>query len=209
MDLGNLPIIGAGASILVPVLLIGFGLVNCLFGYRLFKLMLALWGFLLGVIVGATIANNLAEGQTLWLVVGAVVGGLLGAVLLRSLYMFGVFVVGGIAGALLANAGGGVLGMETPLVVIIVFAIVGGIAAAILQRVAIILATAILGAWAIVRGISLLLTGSDPLPAGVASMTASPQEIGLPLLVILILLAILGIVGIVIQFRTTDEDEKD
>lgn len=209
MDLGNLPIIGTGASILVPVLLIGFGLVNCFFGYRLFKLMLALWGFLLGVIVGAIIANSLAEEQTSWLVVGVVVGGLLGAVLLRSLYMFGVFVVGGIAGALLANAGGGMLGVETPLVVIVVFAIVGGIAVMILQRVAIILTTAILGAWAIVRGISLLLTGSESLPAGATSMTTPAQEIGLPVLIVLILLAILGVVGIVIQFRTTDEDEKD
>jgi hypothetical protein len=205
----DLPFVSTGSSVILPILLIIFGLLNCFFGYRLFKVMLVLWGFLLGVAVGAIVAGNVTEGQTLWLVVGALVGGIAGAVLLRSLYLVGVFIVGGVAGWLLANSIGTLLSFEMPLLVLIIVAVVGGIAALILQRVAIVLATAIAGGWSIVRGLSLLLTGNEPPSADVSGIAAAEPQVGLPILIVLGLLAIFVIVGAVIQFRTTDKEAKE
>jgi hypothetical protein len=205
----DLPFISAGSTVILPVLLIIFGLLNCFFGYRLFKAMLALWGLLLGAVVGAIVAGNVTEGQTLWLVVGALVGGIAGAVLLRSLYVVGVFVVGGLAGWMLANGVGSLLSIEMPLLVLIIVAVVGGVAALILQRVAIVLATAIAGGWAIVRGLSMLLTDSEPVTEGMGTMAVAEPQAGLPILIVLGILGIFVIVGAVIQLRTTDEEGKE
>lgn len=205
----DLPFISAGSAVILPVLLIIFGLINCFFGYRLFKAMLALWGLLLGAVVGAIVAGNVTEGQTVWLVVGALIGGIAGAVLLRSLYIVGVFVVGGLAGWLLVNGIGSLLSIEMPILVLIIVAVVGGVAALILQRVAIVLATAIAGGWAIVRGLSMLLTDSEAPPAGMGTMATLEPQVGLPILIVLGILGIFVIVGAVIQFRTTDEETKD
>jgi hypothetical protein len=69
------------ASLQVPaaVVLIGGGLLACFAGYRVFRVVLGIYGFILGALLASSIVGT---DQTLWMVVAAIVGGLIGAVIL-------------------------------------------------------------------------------------------------------------------------------
>jgi hypothetical protein len=200
----TLPAIGTGTTVLGAIILIAFGLLNCFFGYRIFRFLLAVYGFILGAVVGFVVASNLAAGQTLWLVVGAVVGGLVGALLMVLLFFVGVFVVGGLAGLLLAGLINTAAGVTLPTVVVIIIAVIMGIVALILQRVVLILATAFSGAWAVVAGAEALITGQT-LSFQLFTQSLSQQPTSSPLLLILVAWLALSVVGAVVQFLTTRE----
>ena len=78
------------------------GFLSCFAGYRLFKLILAIYGFVLG----AAIANaTMGVSATVPAVLTAVVGGLAGAVILVLAYFVGIALVGASLGALVAHVG--------------------------------------------------------------------------------------------------------
>ncbi len=205
MNPGNWLNTSNGAVILVAVLSIAIGLLNCFFGYRIFKVMLGIYGFVLGASVGALVADSVAAGHALWLVIGAVVGGVAGAALMVLLYLVGVFVVGAVAGALLANLIGAALGTHLPELVVLIVAAAVGIIAVALQRTAIILATAFSGGWGVVGGAMALLSGRTAFLVNPLNRPQALHRTGLPLLVLLVLWLVLSIAGAVVQFRTTVE----
>src|ERR671912_528338 len=77
------------------VLLIG-GVVACFFGYRLFRIVLAIFGFIVGAFAASSVFGVSDTGP---MIVAAVVGGLIGAGLLIAAYFVGVALVGA-AGAM-------------------------------------------------------------------------------------------------------------
>ncbi len=204
MGMVNLPALGVGTAILVAIISIAFGLLNCFFGYRIFRFLLGVYGFVLGAVIGAVVASNVSGGQTLWLVVGAIVGGLVGAGLMVLLYFVGVFVVGALAGVLLAGLVGTAAGVTVPIVVVIIVAVVLGVVALILQRVVLILATAFSGAWAAVAGAETLITGRT-VTFELVTRSLTQQPTSSALLFILVAWLVLGILGAVVQFRITRE----
>jgi hypothetical protein len=192
------------ATILIAFVSIAFGLLNCLFGYRIFRIMLAVYGFVLGAVVGFAFVATVAAGQTLWLLVGAVAGGLLGAVLMVVFYFVGVFFVGALAGALLTDIVTLSLGVDPPLLVLLVVALVAGVAALFFQRIGVILSTALGGAWIAVGGAFSLASGQGLNLRPVFAQT-SDYRAGLALWLVLALWLALAIVGTIVQFRTTAE----
>ena len=72
------------------VLLVG-GIVACFFGYRLFRIVLAIFGFMLGALAASSIFGMSDTGPML---VAAAVGGLIGAAILIAAYFVGVALVG-------------------------------------------------------------------------------------------------------------------
>jgi hypothetical protein len=138
------------------LVLIVLGVLNCLAGYRLFRALLAIWGFL----GGAGLAFSLLQGAHLGplvLVVASVIAGIVGAILVTALYWVGVFLFGVGFGLIVASALEPQLHTGSGWVLELVLAVVGGIAALVLQRVAIVLFTAIGGAWVAVTGGAALL----------------------------------------------------
>lgn len=195
---------GTSGSVLVALAAIILGIINCFFGYRFFRFMLGVYGFLLGFGLGAALAQNLAEGNTIVLVVAGLIAGIIGALIMVFLYFVGVFIVGAVAGILLANALGSAFGWDTPLLVAVIVGILVGIVALVLQRVVLILATAFSGAWAVVSGIVALVTGQSLTLGG----AFNPPDVGqwdAMALIPLVGWLVLGIVGAVFQFRTTAE----
>src|SRR5690242_19396738 len=81
------------------VLLFG-GVVSCFFGYRLFRVVLALFGFILGALAASSIMAASNESAML---IAAAVGGVIGAGILYAAYFIGVTLVGAGLGALVAN----------------------------------------------------------------------------------------------------------
>jgi hypothetical protein len=190
------------ASLQIPaaaVLLAG-GVVACFAGYRLFRVVLSIYGFVLGALVATSIAG---AGSTGALLVWGLVGGLIGAVILNLAYFLGVVLVGASIGAMLATMIWGRSGAEPQVLVVVLFAIAGAVAATILQRYVIIAGTAFGGAWTAIVG-ALALLGDR-----VAGKAASANDVWVvyPLdpapgrrWVPIVWLA-LGLAGLVVQLR--------
>ena len=136
------------------IVLVAGGVLSCFFGYRLFKVVLAIFGFIVG---GLAASSVFGESAATGMVIAAIVGGLCGAMLLLAAYFVGVALVGAALGAVLVHVIAAQLAREPHPVVVIIGTIAGAVAAMALQRYVIIAATAFGGAWtALVGAISML-----------------------------------------------------
>ena len=133
------------------LLLVVGGAVSCFAGYRLFKIVLGIYGFILGAMLASSIV---AASNTAGMVVAAIAGGLVGALALMFAYFVGIALVGAGLGALIAHVAwssyGG--GSDPPPLAVILLALAGSIGAMLLQRYVIVVATAFGGAWTVIVG---------------------------------------------------------
>ena len=158
-------------QVVVAALIVGLlGVIFCFFGYRVFLVMLPIWGFFAGFWIGAQgVALVFGQGF-LATVTGWAFGfvlGLIGAVLAYLFYYVGVAIVGAGFGAAVGSGLMAALGFETGFLnglVAVVFAVVvaGLVLLLNLQKYVIIAMTAIGGANALILG-ALLLMGRIPL----------------------------------------------
>jgi hypothetical protein len=143
------------------VLLVG-GAVACFFGYRLFRIVLAIFGFILGALLATSIFG---ASETAPMIGAALVGGLVGAGILFAAYFVGVALAGAGLGALIANLAFSA-GEREPHFLVIVFAtVMGAVAAIYLQRYFIIVGTAFGGAWTLIVGAMALIGNSRAMNA--------------------------------------------
>ena len=134
----------------VAVILLGGGLVAGFAGYPLLRPLLALYGFIGGVIVTPTFADQL-DGW--WFIAATLGGGLAGAAAAFALYLATVALLGAGVAAFLAH-----LAVEgDPEVWLLVAAcVLGALLALIVRRYVVIIATAFLGGWTtLVGGLAL------------------------------------------------------
>ena len=187
------------------ILLVG-GLLACFAGYRIFRIVLGIYGF----IGGALLASNIVGTEpTLWMIVAAAIGGLIGALILIAAYFIGVALIGAGLGAVLANLIWAATGGEPHIAVVIVLAIIGALAALALQRYVIIIATAFGGAQTVVVGAAALMGNRaaadtaaravysvyplNPMPATILDSAAA---------------LLLGIAGLMVQLFVTAKGRK-
>ena len=81
------------------ILFVG-GFVSCFLGYRLFKVVLGVFGFIIGALAASSVFG---ASDTTPMVIAAVVGGIAGAALMLAAYFVGVALVGAAIGALIVN----------------------------------------------------------------------------------------------------------
>ena len=126
------------------------GALACFAGYRLFKLVMGVYGF----IIGAAFASSMvAPSNTIGMLVAAIVGGLAGAVILVLAYFVGVALVGAALGWLVLHLVWTQVSVgDPPWVAVVVLAAIGAIGAMFLQRYVIIVSTAFGGAWTLIVG---------------------------------------------------------
>src|SRR6185295_13023363 len=120
------------------ILLLG-GLLSCFAGYRVFRVVLGFFGFVFGALFASSMMGT---DQTWWTVLAVIGGGLAGALILIAAYFVGVALIGAGIGAAAANLIWAGLGREPGLVAVIIFAVIGALAALALQRYVIIASTA-------------------------------------------------------------------
>ena len=82
------------------IVLILSGAVACFFGHRLFRIVLLIFGFLIGAFAASSIFGM---SDTTPMLIAAAVGGILGALILRAAYFVGVALVGAAIGATVIN----------------------------------------------------------------------------------------------------------
>lgn len=139
----------------VAIALILGGALACFAGQRLFRLVLGIYGFILG----ATMASSMVgvNSQTM-MVVAAVVGGLVGAIILVLAYFVAIALMGAGLGAFIGHITWGWVGTgDPPVVMVVVVALAGAIGAMMLQRYVIVVGTALAGAWTMMVGASNVL----------------------------------------------------
>ena len=89
--------------------------INCFFGYKIFKIVLGVLGFIFGGLAAAAMAMAATKEPGIAVLVG-LVGGVIGATLMVALYFLGVFVLGALVGGLVGALppGGRVVGARNP-----------------------------------------------------------------------------------------------
>ena len=183
------------------VLVVG-GLIACFVGYRLFKFVLAIFGFILGALAASSIFGPTDTWGT---VTAGVIGGLVGALLLLAAYFVGVALVGAGIGALIANLIWTQIEGDPHAFVVVLFSVAGALIATWLQRYVIILGTAFGGAWAlIVGGLALMGEKTAINAAAIGDIWgAYPMNVGAGLEWVPYAWVVLGLVGTVVQMFVT------
>jgi hypothetical protein len=135
------------------VLVLG-GLLSCFAGFRVFRVVLGIYGFILGALVASSAVGT---ESTMWMIGAALLGGAIGAGILIAAYFVGVALIGAGIGAFVANLVWAALGREPGLIAVIILSILGALGALALQRYVIIVATAFGGAQTAVVGAAALM----------------------------------------------------
>ncbi len=183
------------------VLLVG-GIVACFFGYRLFRIVLAIFGFILGALAASSIFGMSDTGP---MIIAAGVGGLIGAGILIAAYFVGVSLIGAGLGATAANLIFATGDRDPHFLVVVFLSIAGATAAMYLQRYFIIVGTGFGGAWTIIVGAMAALGDQTALAAAAAGdvwvaypMNPAPGQRWLP-----IAWLVLGAIGAGVQLGIT------
>jgi hypothetical protein len=146
-------------SVQVPasVVLLAGGAVACFGGYRLFKLVLGVYGFILGAMIGSYMVGTSQPWAT---VVAALAGGAIGALVLIVGSFVGVAILGAGLAALIVNVAWKPFGGEPHPAALIVAAAAGAFLAMAFQRHLIIASTAFAGSWTMLVGAAALMKGA-------------------------------------------------
>jgi hypothetical protein len=184
------------------IALIVGGTLACFAGYRLFRIVLAIDGF----IAGAWLASStMGSSNTAGMLIAALVGGIIGSLVLFFAYFLGIALVGAGLGALIAHlAWNRASAMDPPVLIVVLFAALGTIGALMLQRYVIIVSTAFSGAWTVIVGaLALADRGSARAAAAPAVWILYPFAPARQADWIPIAWIVLGLIGTVVQLGVT------
>jgi Domain of unknown function (DUF4203) len=192
------------ASLQTPaaLILLAGGLIACFAGYRVFRIVLGIYGFILGALFAS---SAMGTEHTLWMIGAALAGGIVGALILIAAYFVGVALLGAGIGALAASLIWASLGREPHAIVVILFAVAGALGALALQRYVIVGATAFGGAWTVIVG-ALALAGNRLAVDAAARNNvwlAYPMQPAPGQHWVLIVWLALGVVGAIVQLGVT------
>lgn len=196
------------ASFQIPaaVILVLGGLLSCFAGYRVFRIVLGIYGFILGALLASSFMGT---DQRLYMVLAAIGGGLLGALVLIGAYFIGVALLGGAIGALVANVIWATAGSEPHMFIVILFSISGALGALALQRYVIIASTAFGGAWTAIVGVMALIGDRTAVSAAVRNdvWLAYPMSPAPGQQWILIVWLAVGLAGVIAQLTVTAKEK--
>jgi hypothetical protein len=140
------------------ILLVLSGALACFAGYRFFRLVLGVYGFIFGAMIASSM---MGATNTAGMIGAALVGGAAGAAILIVTYFVGVALLGAGLGTFVVHATWGWFQPgDPPWQLVILASIIGAVAAVILQRYVIIVGTAFGGAWTLIVGTLAMAEGS-------------------------------------------------
>jgi hypothetical protein len=188
----------AAYQVPAAIALVVGGAVACFFGYRLFRVVLSIFGFILGGLMASALVG---PSDATWMIGAWLVGGLVGMALLYAGYYVGVALSGAALGAVLSHLVFSLSGQDPPFVIVLLASVVGAIASMYLQRHVIVLFTAFGGAWTLIVGAMALLGNRTAMAAAATGnvwviypLNPAPGQGWLPYA-----WAVLGIIGAATQ----------
>jgi len=184
------------------VLVLG-GAVACFAGYRLFRVVLAIYGFILGAMLASSVMGISNHAGML---LAALIGGVIGALLFTFAYYVCIGLIGSGMGAFLVHVVWDHWQHAEPsTMVVIIASVVGAVVAMALQRYVIIMSTSFSGAWTmIVGGLALAGNRTAEKAAAVGNVwilypfTPAPGQRWLP-----VAWFVLGLIGLTVQVGVT------
>jgi len=197
-------------NFLIGVLILLVGAAFCFVGYRFFRVLIAVWGFIAGFNLGAAGMTALFEQNFLGTTTGWILGlviGLVLAALAYFFYYFAVVILGASAGYSLGSSLMTALGLNNPGLLSVTVGIVLAVAFALLilflnlPKILIMVYTAFGGAVAMLTGLLILL--------GRVQVVNLQYGIGVALVRTSwfwgISAIVLTVVGFLVQWRTVQE----
>jgi hypothetical protein len=186
----------------VLYVLVGMGILvgalQCFYGYRIFKFILGLIGFLLGSVLAAAIGFNFTQEVVVVFLFG-LVGGFIGAALMTALYFVGVFVIGSFFGGILGVVLYAVAESNPDPVALLILVVIAGIIALVFQKFMIIVSTGFGGSWMVVTGVAYFATRA----INFSDLNQLFRPDGSHLYAIILCWLALGIVGVIVQYRSS------
>jgi hypothetical protein len=190
----------------IGVLAIGIGILSCLAGYAVFRVVLPILGFLVGLGLGAQLAAALFGapylGSLVSWIVAVIVGLLLASIAFWWWYVTVALTIAGLGYAIGYGAAAG-LGTDATAAVIVgvVLAVLFALVALVLRVpiLVVILITAFWGASAVLGGLLIIMNRVQPGELRNGSVDVVIQSSGVWLAAWLIL----GVIGVVVQWFTT------
>ena len=200
-------------TIVGGMVLLGLGALIAFAGYRLFLILLPIYGFFVGISIGAHSVQALFGDGFLSTTTSWIVGFFLGLVFAVLSYLFWVVAVAIVAGSLGYGLVAGLFslfGADLDVLVWII-GIVVGIAFAIgalvlnLQKAVVIVATAVMGAWTVIGTFLFLLggTSSEEIAQNGAKMVLDDHPVWF------IVFGFVALFGALFQFRVSREHEVE
>ena len=187
------------------IALIASGVITCFWGYRLFKVVLGVTGFVTGGTLAWTVLTEAGYGEMVT-VVGTFLAALLGAAAMFSLFFAGVFLFGCSMGLLMAVAILSLLGGELNVVAVSIFSSVSGLVTLWFRKVLVVASTALTGAWSVLSGVAYLVGDLD-LIGSLANPELLRTQGGLFYAVMALWFSI-GMSGIAVQMRAQRKRKK-
>jgi hypothetical protein len=175
------------------------GAVQCFFGYRIFRFILGLTGFLFGGSLACVVAYIISQEELVALLAG-IIGGFIGAALMSALYFIGIFLIGAFLGGVMGTALFAVAKSSPNLSVLFILAVIAGVITLIFQKSMIIISTGFGGAWSMVIGIAYFIA-----PANLERMFG-PN--GIYLYTIVLSWLALGMIGVFVQHKYREEESS-
>ena len=176
---------------IINIVAIVFGLIACFYGYKAFRVWLALAGLLFGARLGYYLGGYI--GEQLWPIVGAIAVGLVICLLSYFLYKLGAVLIGALLGGMFTSIILSAFGVTAlPWMILVGAAVVAIIAVAFLKQF-IIIGSAFQGSYLIVAGAYALISGMS-----YAGFDDALQAVELPWY-LYVAIVVLGIVGIIVQ----------
>jgi hypothetical protein len=197
-------------EILIGLLAIAIGLLACFAGYRVFRIVLPILGFLVGLGIGAQLAEALFNepylGSVLSWVIAIVVGLVAATIAFVWWYVSVALAIAGLGYAIGYGAAAGLgVGATAAQVIGLALGILAAIAAIVLRIPTgiVIVVSAFWGASALLGGALVLLGRIEPaqLRNGTVDVVIADS------LVLLAIWLAIGIAGAVVQWLTTPRDE--
>ena len=190
------------------VVLMAGGVVTCFAGYRLFRFVLGAYGFILGSLVGSSLAG--AAAGTWVVVASAIAGGVVGSLILVVGYFVGVALVGAGTAALLLNVIWTPLRGEPHWALVGVTAAIGAFLAIRFQRFVIVAATAFGGAWTVLVGLAALMAGKGAKAAAAVTdiWVVYPGTAVSSTAWALVAWIVISLIGMYVQFHTGGRKKK-
>lgn len=198
-----------GYELVAAIVLLLGGVLACFAGHRLFRIVLGIYGFILGAMIASSVVG---ASNTAGMLAAAVVGGLLGSLVLVFAWFVGVSLVGAGMGVFVAHAVWSQVGTgDPPATAVIAVAIVGAIGAMFVQKYVIVVGTAFGGAWTIVlsaanaspQAQAALSRGGSDTEVWILYPTSAPVTRWVPVAWIA-----LGLIGTAVQLSMTSGRKK-
>lgn len=191
-----------GLIIMLGILVVG--VIQCFFGYRIFKFTLRLIGFLLSGALAGTYVY--AISQEVWQsLMAGLLGGLIGAFLMVTFYFVGIFLIGAFLGGVLGTVFSAGIQSNPEPVTLLILAIIMGAITLKFQKFMIIVSTGFGGAWIVVTGIANFTTGEINF-TNLEQLFRS--QAGNIYVMILFWLA-LGVTGVIVQYKSAPTKQTD